>query len=239
VTQAAADEQRVSRLGIAIYGGVASLSPSLVNDAIDETNQQTEILLGLAPISHLGAGPVFTGEGRFFISDKFVAVLGASTIRGNSILELMPEPGTDVLIQGRVRAVAIHAGMDYYFLPYTRGDFTVRPFAGGGFLSSVDTRIKMGGSVVSPDTTIDQFERAVGNGAGFYVEGGLHAMIPSRYSFVFNVFYRNLKVNRLYEENSVGEIQDLLLNDLGKPAQLDLSGIGLRIGVNINLFNRF
>ena len=238
-TQAAADEQRVSRFGIAIYGGVASLSPSFVNDAIDETNEQTELLLGLAPIEHIGAGPVFSLEGRFFISDALVAVLGAGTIRGNSSLDLLPQPETDVVVEGNVRAIPIHAGLNYYFLPYTRGDFTLRPFTGGGFMGSVDSRVKVGAGYVSPDTTIDAFQRAVGNGAGFYLEGGVHAMIPSRYSFILNIFYRNLKVRRLYAENSVGEIQGLLLDDDGNPAELDLSGLGIRLGVNINILNRF
>ena len=238
-TQAAADEQRVSRFGIAIYGGVASLSPDLVNDAIDETNQQTELLLGLAPIDHISWGPTFTAEGRFFISDALVAVMGAGTIRGNSSLDLLPEPQTDVLVQGRVKAIPLHAGMNYYFLPYTSGDFTIRPFAGGGFMAAVDARVKVGASFVSPDTTIDAFQRAVGNGAGFYLEGGVHAMIPSRYSFILNIFYRNLQVRRLYSENSVGEIQGLLLDDNGNPAKLDLSGLGIRLGVNINILNRF
>lgn len=238
-SQATADEQRVDRFGITLYGGVASLSPSLVNDAIDATNQQTELLLGVAPIGHISWGPTFSAEGRFFISDALVAVLGAGTIRGNSSLDLLPEPNTDVLVQGRVRAIPIHAGLNYYFLPYTRGDFTIRPFAGGGFMGAVDSRVKVGAGFVSPDTTVDAFERAVGNGAGFYLEGGVHAMIPSRYSFILNVFYRNLKVRRLYSENSVGEIQGLLLDDDDNPAELDLSGLGIRLGVNINILNRF
>ncbi len=236
---ALADEQRVSRFGVAIYAGVTSLSPDLLNDGINETNDLTNTLLGLAPIDEISIAPIFQAEGRFFISDKLVAVMGAGSMRATSQLDLMPEPGTDVLIQGRVRSIPLHAGLDYYFFPYTRGDFTLRPFAGGGFMSTVDTRVKVGGGVTSPDTTIDQFERAVGNGAGFYLEGGVHAMVPSRYSFILNLFYRNVQVRRLYTEDSEGEIQGILLDDNGNPAKLDLSGFGIRLGVNIGLLNRF
>lgn len=237
--EAAADEQRVSRLGLAIYAGVTSLTPDLVNDQIDITNQITNEVAGLAPIDHIDAAPMFQIEGRFFISDKLVAVMGLGSIKATSELDLLPQPSTDVLVQGRVEAIPLHLGADYYFLPYTRGDFTLRSFAGGGFMGSVDTRVKVGAGVTEPDSTIDGFLRYVGNGAGFYVEGGVHAMIPSRYSFILNLFYHYLQVPRLYLEDSEGTIEGLFVDDMGNPQKLDLSGFGIRLGININILNRF
>lgn len=237
--QAAADEQRVSRLGLAIYAGVSSLSPDNVNQAIDQTNQATNAILGVAPIDHITSSPLFQMEVRFFVSDKIVAVMGLGSMRTSSSLQLMPQADTDLEVEGSVRAVPLHLGADYYFLPYTRGDFTLRPFAGGGFMSSVDTRVKVGASFTAPDTTVDQFQRFVGNGAGFYLEGGVHAMVPSRYSFILNLFYRNLQVKRLYIEDGDANVYGLLLDENGNPAKLDLSGFGIRLGVNMNILNRF
>ena len=78
-----------------------------------------------------------------------------------------------------------------------------------------------------------------GQGAGFYVEAGIHLMIASRYSFIGNVFYRNLKMDNVWAVDESGNSLGPLLNDDGSLAEIDLSGIGLRVGINIDILDRF
>ena len=245
-TTALADEQRASRLGLALYVGVQTMSPDYINNAIDDVNEFTTPPPpdgpGLAPIDHISASPIFQFEGRFFISDKLVATLGYGTLGRTESLTLQPQTSQEIIVEGSVNAKTLNTGLDYYFTPHTSGDVTWRPFGGVGFMSVIEGEGRVGGSVMEtvPDTTLDdRFERFFGQGAGFYVEAGIHLMIASRYSFIGNVFYRNLKMDNVWAVDESGNSLGPLLNDDGSLAEIDLSGIGLRVGINIDILDRF
>lgn len=239
---AAADEQRVSRLGLAISAMVTSLSPDLVNDNIKLVNRWADgYRQGVASIDEIKAAPFFQAEARFFVSDKIVAVAGVGKIDKKSELELLPTPSSVVLQVGRIRGVTRHLGLDYYFFPYTRGDFTMRPFVGGGFMDVVEARGKVGYEVTDSDTLVEgEFGRARGAGPGFYLEGGVHLMLPSRYSFIINAHYRHVKAQPLRIEDGQGVVNGYLVNaDTGALENLDFSGFGLRFAINVNIWNKF
>lgn len=242
---AAADEQRVSRLGLAFSAMVTSLSPDLLNDGINVVNTWADAAQ-VATINEIKAAPFFQAEARFFVSDKIVAVAGVGRITKTSELQLLPTPRISVTQIGEITGVPRHIGLDYYFTPYTRGDFTLRPFAGGGFMDVVEGKAKVGFQVADNDTGViaglygpDGYARGVGSGPGFYVEAGVHMMLPSRYSFIANVHYRHLKAIPLREEDYVGAVDGVILDEGGDLAELDFSGFGLRVGVNVNLWNKF
>ena len=245
-TTALADEQRASRLGLALYVGIQTLSPDFINNAIDEVNAVATPPPpdgpGLAPLDHIAASPIFQIEGRFFISDKFVATLGYGTLGRTENLTLQPQTSQEIIVEGSVNAKTLNTGLDYYFTPYTSGDVTWRPFAGAGFMSVIEGEGRVGGSLTetTPDTTVDdRFDRFRGQGAGFYLEAGVQLMIPSRYSFIANVFYRNLKMDNVWEVDEFGNSLGPLENPDGSLAEIDLSGIGLRVGINIDILDRF
>lgn len=235
---AVADEQRVARLGVAVSAMVTSLNPDNVNEAIGEVNKVAD-QIGIATISEIKAAAFFQAEARFFINDRFVAVAGFGRIQRTSQLELLPTQASKITLLARVSGVPRHLGLDYYFTPYTSGDFTLRPFVGGGFMDVVEGKMKVGGGFESPDTIVGSFVRARGEGPGFFVEGGAHLMLPSRYSFIVNLHYRHLKANHLRFESSDGTPGGYFLNSDGEPEKLDFSGFGLRLAINMDLKDRF
>jgi hypothetical protein len=237
---AAADEQRVSRLGLAISAMVTSLSPDLLNDAIGQVNNWAENR-DLASISKIQAAPFFQAEARFFISDKLVALAGVGKITKTSQLELLPNPTGTILQVGDISGVPRHLGLDYYFTPYTRGDFTLRPFVGGGYMDVVEAKAKVGYERTDADSGLLEggFVRGVGAGPGFFLEGGIHMMLPSRYSFIVNAHYRHVAAKPLRYEDGTGIVDGLIVDENGDLEKLDFSGFGLRFAVNLNILNKF
>ena len=237
---ARADEQRVARFGLALSAMVTTLSPDNVNDQINATNEFTNAALGIREIDEINASAFFQVEGRFFISDKLVAVAGFGRIRKTSQLNLFPQPQVEALVQGRITGVPRHLGLNYYFTPRTSGDFTMRPYVGGGFMDVVEAKSKVGAGFESPDSLFDAFLRMRGEGGpGFYTEAGAHLMLPSRYSILVSVNYHHVKAQRLFFEDRQGNLLGPAIEADGDPAELDFSGVGLRLAVNIDLFDRF
>ncbi len=85
---------------------------------------------------------------------------------------------------------------------------------------------------------------AQGDGAGFYAEVGAHMFFASRFSLLVGAIYRSMKVSDLTTIGTITVPQDVvvapylkqtLMKD-GKPvgiSDVDLSGIGVRLGVGI------
>jgi hypothetical protein len=138
------------------------------------------------------------------------------------------------LVAARILTVPENLGAAYYLNPKTSGDFTLRPFVGAGMIRLVETKAKVGGEAQLADTTFGNFSRPFGEGFGFYAEGGVHMMFPSKYSILLNAMYRKAKTNRVYEENT----HQLLYNQDGTPYELDVSGFGIRLALQINLFGK-
>jgi hypothetical protein len=241
---ARADEQRASRLSLALSGGVTTVDPTLINDGIDKVNEGVRVLGEENnsipnPIGHINAAGLFQVEGRFFISDKIVAIAGFGRIKQTSSQELLPGAGRRLLMEGEILGVPRHIGVDYYFTPNTRGDVTWRPFLGGGFMDVVEAHGRVGAEFDSPDTNISTFQRSRGEGPGFFVEGGFHLMLPGRYSFIGSLNYHHIKANRLTLYDSQGHTMGILVDENGQPEKLDFSGLALKIALNINMRNKF
>jgi hypothetical protein len=241
--QARADEQRASRLGLALSAGITTLDPTLINDGIDAVNAGVRVIgeennAFPNPISHIKASALFQVEGRFFISDKIVAIAGFGRIKSTSSQELLPGAGRRLLMEGEILGVPRHIGLDYYFTPNTRGDVTWRPFVGAGFMDVVEAHGRVGAEFDSPDTNISNFQRTRGEGPGFFVEGGFHLMLPGRYSFIGTLNYHRVKANRLTLEDAQGNTFGILATD-GNAEVLDFSGLALKIALNINIRNKF
>lgn len=239
-----ADEQRASRLGLALSGGVTSLDPNLINDGIDKVNNSVRVLgeennAFPAPIGHIKASALFQAEARFFVSDKIVAVAGFGRIKSTSSQELLPGAGRRLLMEGQILGVPRHIGIDYYFAPNTRADVTWRPFVGGGFMDIVEAHGRVGAEFDAPDTSVVQFQRSRGEGPGFYIEGGIHLMLPGRYSFIGSLNYHHVKANRLTLYDAQGHTDGILLDPNGEAAVLDFSGLALKVALNINIRNKF
>jgi outer membrane protein W len=229
-----ADEQRVKRFGIALYAMPTSMGLGDFNDGIDRINQATSAV-GFAPISKVHWSAQFGLEGRFMATKHWVVTAGFGRIKKQSRLDLLPSVGTQILITGNVLTVPRNLGIDYYFAPKTSGNVTVRPFVGAGMLSLVETKAKLGATTTINGVTLGGFGRPSGEGAGAYVEGGMHVMLPSRYSLILNGFYRRAKVTQVVEEFNPA-IRDF--NPDGSPFSLDMSGFGIRFATQIDFFGK-
>ena len=228
-----ADEQRVKRFGVALYAMPTNMKLDDLNDQIDELNVFTD-QQNLAPINDIHWGAQFGMEGRYTINRHWTAVAGFGRIQKASTLDLLPQVGQHILVQARVLTVPTNLGAAYYFNPQTSGNFTLRPFLGGGMMRLVETKVKIGGEAVLQDTSFTNFQRPQGEGVGWYGEGGVHMMFPSRYSIILNGIYRHAKSQQVYEETTHARI----LNADGSPYTIDVSGFGIRFAVQISLFGK-
>jgi hypothetical protein len=228
-----ADEQRVKRFGVALYVMPTGLALDDFNQSVDNLNQFTG-QQGLAPIDQIHWAAQFGLEGRFQATHHWMLVAGFGQIKKRSELNLIPQVGQSIVVTASILSVPENLGAAYYFNPKTSGDFTLRPFVGGGMIRLVETKAKLGGQAVLADTTFGSFSRPQGEGGGYYAEAGVHMMFPSRYSIILNGIYRHAKTSRVYEETT----GQLLYNVDGSPYELDLSGVGLRLAFQINLFGK-
>lgn len=235
---ARADEQRVRRLGLALFVMPSSLGLKDFNDQIARLNAETatfgQPFGSQAAIDKVTWDGIFGAELKYFYNRKFAIVAGVSQVKRESKLDLQPVADGLTLIRGYVRSVPIHLGADYYFEPRTSGDFTMRPFVGAGYVRVADTKTSQGYNLVRPDSTLRDFTTATGHGHGFYAEGGLHLMFPSRYSILVNAHYRNAHVRQM---NDV-ETGAILVKPDGEFVETDISGFGLRFALQIGLFGK-
>ena len=83
--------------------------------------------------------------------------------------------------------------------------------------------------------------RALGEGAGFYLETGVHLMIPGRWSFIGNIYYRYLTIPTVWELDQFGNGTGTgpVLDENDQIVEIDWSGIGIRLGLQIDILDRF
>jgi hypothetical protein len=232
-TPGRADEQRVKRFGIALYA-----MPT--NMALDDLNQQITGLnvftaaQNLAPIDDIHWSAQFGMEGRYSVTRHWTAVAGFGTIKANSTLDLLPQVGQHILVQAKIKTVPVNLGAAYYFNPKTSGNVTLRPFLGAGLERLVETKVKIGGEAVLQDTSFTSFQRPQGEGIGWYGEAGMHFMFASRYSVILNGMYRHAKSQQVFEETTLARVYNLD----GTPYEIDPSGFGIRLALQISLFGK-
>jgi len=233
-----ADEQRASRLGLALSVMPTGLALGDVNAGIDLLNQETASLgspfNAQAPIDNITWDGLWQAELKYFVTRKWAVVGGIGQIKKESKLELQPVADGSTLIRAYVRSVPIHLGADYYFEPRTSGDFTMRPFVGGGYMRVGETKVTAGYDLMRPDTTLQTIVTGTGRGHGAWVEAGAHLMFPSRYSILINANYRYAKTGAMTNV----ETGDPLEIVPGEDFVTDISGFGLRFALQINLWGK-
>jgi len=228
-----ADEQRVKRFGLALYAMPTNMKLEDLNDQIDGLNIFTQ-QQNLAPIGDIHWSAQFGMEGRYQLNHHWFAVGGFGRIQKASTLDLLPQVGQHILVQARVLTVPTNLGTAYYFDPKTSGNVSIRPFVGAGMVRLVETKVKIGGEAVLADTTFGNFARPQGEGVGWYGEGGVHFMFPSRYSIMINGIYRHAKTTQVFEETT----RQRLYNVDGSPYSIDVTGFGIRFAVQIGLWGK-
>jgi len=228
-----ADEQRVKRFGIALYAMPTNMALDDLNNQISGLNIFTAAQ-NLAPIDDIHWSAQFGMEGRYSVTHHWTAVAGFGTIKANSTLDLLPQVGQHILVQAKIKTVPVNVGAAYYFNPKTSGNVTLRPFVGAGLERLVETKVKIGGEAELQDTSFTSFQRPQGEGMGWYGEAGMHFMFASRYSVILNGMYRHAKSQQVFEETTLTRVYNLD----GTPYEIDPSGFGIRLAVQISLFGK-
>jgi hypothetical protein len=230
----------VPHFSLALSAVPTSVNLGDLNDAIEfyNTTVITPPPRGYDPVPKISFSWLFDGEFRYFANRNLAVSAGVGQIRGKSVKEYLPGLSQSINVRIEMIAVPVHIGADYYLQPYNQGDFQARMFFGGGLehythsrtafeqtLTGVDstTNAQMGGSFRLSNTQ---------DAPGYYVEGGVHMFFASRYSILLSALYRSGAVLGLVDERTGLPV----LNPAdGKPAGLDVGGIGFRMAAVIGL----
>ncbi len=212
-----------------IEGGDFTKNLDWLNDNVLEPR-------GLKGFDRITYNWYFEAQMRYFVRQNVALNVGVGQMRNNTKREYLPALRQDIQLRFETFAVPVHAGAAYYFTPYNQGDFQARAYVGGGLLANVQSRILYQQFESNTDTTTSlggsRLTVARRNAPGFYGEMGVHMFFASRFSVILGAIYRSAKADDLRDRDTGEPVLNLFD---GKPASVDLSGIGARLGVAIGL----
>jgi hypothetical protein len=221
----------VHKFSLMLSGIPSSIAGGSFNDAIDHYNQVLLTPRGFESVDKIQFAWMFDAEMHYFVRSNVAVNLGVGQIHTQSKREFLPAIGEDIQIRAELLSVPIHAGADYYLTPFNQGDFQARVYMGAGLMSAVDNRALVEQVEVNTDSTTTlggTFNHAVIRDApGYYFEGGVHMFFASSISVMLGATYRSLVVRNMIDRDSHLPV----LGADGKPYTLDLSGVGMRIGL--------
>ncbi|MEO5616386.1 MAG: hypothetical protein ABIS67_01325 [Candidatus Eisenbacteria bacterium] len=221
----------VHRFSFEIGAGATQIAANNYNKQNEFLNRNFIEPRGLEGFDRLTFSFLYDAGIRFFVRPNVALRAGVGQMRAQSKREYLPAIGQDIQIRTEILSVPMHLGADYYFTPYNQGDFQARAFMGGGLLNTVQNRVLFQTFEVAtnPGTTlfgsgVTKIER---DSPGWYGEAGVHMFFAMRYSVLLNGYYRSAKTRGLVYTNT----NEPYLNSTdGQPFELDLSGIGGRLG---------
>jgi hypothetical protein len=224
----------VHRFSLVLSGVPTSVSAGDFNDVIDFYNNVALTPNGLEPLSKISFTWLFDGEFRYFATQNLALTAGVGQMRAKSVKEYLPALSQSFNVRAELISVPVHIGAAYYLQAYNQGDFQARMFLGAGLEHYTHSRTSLEQSFFNSSTNQgSSFKFASTNDApGYYAEAGAHMFFASRYSVLLSVLYRSGKVEGMVFENTgLPEYNP----KTGKPASLDVSGVGLRMAVSIGL----
>jgi hypothetical protein len=203
------------------------------NDDIDFYNRVVLLAHDREPLEKIQFGFLQDAELRYFVRSNVAVSLGVGQLRGSSQKEYLPGIGQRILIRAQILSVPVHVGADYYLAAYNQGDFQARAYVGAGVMSVVYNRalFEQVETGTTPLTTLGGSFRLAGtrDAPGYYFEAGAHMFFAVRYSVILGMIYRSNVMRNLVDENTGTALFDVN----GKPATLDVSGVGGRFALGI------
>ncbi len=223
----------IHNFSLVISGMPTSINTGGFNKAIDQYNRIRLNPRNLNSLEEINFGWMFDAELRYLVRPNVAVSVGVGQLKTQHKREYLPLINQSINVRAEVLTVPVHAGADYYFSPYTQGDFQARGYVGGGVLSSVYTKatFQQSETNTTPTTTLGGSFVAVGrrDAPGFYAQTGVHMFFASRYSAMIGVLYRNSKAEELIDPETGQPARDLL----GNTIDLDVGGVGARMSVAI------
>lgn len=230
----------VHRFNLALSGVPTQVNAGDFNDAIAFYNRTvvTPPPRGYDPLPKVTFSWLFDSEFRYFATRNLAISAGVGQLRAKSVKEYLPALSQSINVRAELVSVPVHIGAAYYLQPYNQGDFQARMFFGAGLEHYTHSRTAFEQTLFGADsaTTVQlggSFRISTTQDApGYYAEGGVHMFFASRYSVLLSVLYRSGMVQGLVNERTG---QPVLNPETGKPAGLDIGGIGFRMAAVIGL----
>jgi hypothetical protein len=228
----------VHRLNLALSAVPTQVKAGDFNDVVTFYNNTVLNPVGFEPLEKVSFSWLFDAELRYFVTRSLSVNAGVGHLRASTSREYLPALVTSINVRADLITVPVHIGAAYYLQPYNQGDFQARMFFGGGLVQYTHSRMIFEQALAGVDSTTNanlggSFKLQGTNDApGYYVEGGVHMFFASRYSVLLSALYRSGEVQGLVDERTG---QTVLNPKTGKPAGLDVSGVGLRMAAVIGL----
>lgn len=236
----------VHRLNLVISGIPSSVTATDFNQRISNFNRIYLDRAGFEGLKKIHLAWLFDVQMRYFLRPNIALEAGIGQLRQQTKREFLPALSADLQLRTELLSVPIHVGAAYYLQPYNVGDFRAQAYFGGGVLSGIYNRARMQAVATGLDSaTTEQANFKVtarGDAPGFYADAGVHMFFAVRYSILVSVLYRHQVVHDLqgFYENRFGTVIPLGALSaypetfpLGGMKELDLSGVGARLGVAI------
>ncbi len=213
---------------------VLSLSPSQVdggdfNTTIDFINTTRLTPFGLEGMKRVTFAWIYDADLEYFVRPNMAVHVGVGQLRAVSDREYLPQLSAAIQLHAEMLSVPVHVGAAYYLAAYNQGDFQARAYLGAGFLSLVYNKTRFQQEVVGLPGVPNVNTSATADSPGYYVETGARMFFASRTSVLIGLTYRSAKVRHLIDEATGTELRAFN----GEPYVLDLSGVGLKVGLGI------
>jgi hypothetical protein len=218
----------VHRFNLVLSAVPTSVDGGDYNDFIDNINRTALEPRGLDGMEELSFGWYYEAQMRYFVRPNMAVHAGVGQLRMTTDREYLPFVGAAAQLHGEVLTVPVHVGGAYYLAPYNQGDFQARAYVGAGLLSHVYNRaLFQQESANLPDVPRVAI-RGEQDGPGYFVEAGAHMFFAVRYSVMLSALYRSSVIRNLQSPDG-----QPFLDPAGEEFELDLSGVGLRMGLAI------
>jgi len=219
----------VHRFNLVLSAIPTSVDGGDYNDFLDFINETQLTPRGLEGLEEIGFGWMFEGQLRYFVRQNMAVHAGVGQIRMTTDREYLPFVGAAIQLHGEVLTIPVHVGGAYYLAPYNQGDFQARAYVGGGLLSLVYNRALFQQEAVGIPDVPSVRTAGTQDGPGYFVEFGGHMFFAARYSVMLSGMYRSARIKNLIDDDHGGPY----LTPQGEPYELDMSGIGMRMGLAI------
>jgi hypothetical protein len=230
----------IHRLNLCLSGTPTSLANDDLNAFITKFNEVSLESRGLEGISTITSSWLAQAELRYFVRPNVAVTAGTGVIHAKSFREYLPRIAQAITIRIDEISVPVQVGAAYYLQAYNQGDFQARAYIGGGFMSVTNNKVVFERMEFATDssTTLGGSTRFRGrrDAPGYYLEVGGHMFFASRYSVLIAGVYRSSMVRNLHlVRDVIDPVTGLTTAEVVEPTALtlDLSGVGLKMGVNI------
>ena len=242
----------VHRFNLVLSGIPTQVVGGDMNDALDLYNQRVLDPKGYESLKHLQFTWAYDAELRYFVRPNFALTAGLTQLRATEEASFLPAITQVVGVQAEILTVPVHIGGLYYLQAYNQGDFQARAYIGGGLMQYTYSHARFRQTLTTPDPAWNAPDTSLGrvstykttltqDAPGYYLEAGAHMFFASRFSVAIGAIYRSGKLNNMRQDRSGtsgqgtsgDQIGPVVLNSSGKPYQLDVGGLGLRMALGI------